>query len=151
MSGEWKVVDEPWETTLSRQGSEEAYLLLCEVLASLPSGFRLPAKLLQPTQPTQASSQVSEQQKMEFAEEQTKQAYLWLRDTLAQAITRLIDRDMNQLMQILYRVDVAESHVQQAFQAPFREIPHLLAERILARQLQKILYQRQHTTTSEAS
>lgn len=141
-----------WESRLQGR-EEEAWDCLEDVLSSLPSTFRLPMRLLQPTQPTVDAAGTEEngprQDHTALHKEQWQRAYAWLRQVLAQSITRLIDRDMNQLLQILYRIDVAESRVQSAFQAPFRDIPELLAELVIARQLEKILLQRDYAATAK--
>lgn len=113
-----------WEQTLV-QDEALAYDLLKDVLSMLPATFRLPTRF-------------------ESEEGDARQAWLWLRDKLAHAITRLIDHNMNKLMQIVYRVDVPETLVNEAFGLPFAQIPQRLAELILARQLQKVFTQREY-------
>lgn len=54
-------------------------------------------------------------------------------------ISTLLDRNPQRLMSILYRIDVAESLVQQAIKtAPAGKLADTLVELIIARQLQKI-------------
>ena len=111
---------------LNAEDPSTGLALMREVFETMPSQFRLP-------------------ERWEPTGEEVEQAYALLRKMLAAAILRLLDHDMNRLMQILYRVDVGESKVNQAFQGPFSEVPVQLAELIIERQLQKVFTRRQHS------
>ena len=68
-----------------------------------------------------------------------------LRERLAEKITGLLDRDRYRLMSILYRIDVREDRVKAALAAPEPgQIPFLLADLIIERQLQKIRIRRKY-------
>lgn len=60
-------------------------------------------------------------------------------------VAELLDRRPEQLMSILYRVDVAEPLVKHAFaQAAPEALPHVLADLLIERQLQKIHLRKQY-------
>lgn len=62
---------------------------------------------------------------------------------LVQQITRLLDNNPGKLMSILYRIDVLEHHVKNAFEtAPNGELASTLADLIIDRQLQKQKYRK---------
>ena len=66
-----------------------------------------------------------------------------LQKVLAVKIETLINRDLDKLLQILYRIDVSQNDTDQAFNlGEVKKISHCLAERIIVRQLQKIEYSR---------
>ena len=105
---------------LNRENHDHAYQMLYEALEAIPSTFH-PSLALQ------------------ILKREPKPAFNELQEALAAAILNLLQRDLNRLMQILYRVDVSETRVNQAFQSPFSEIPLLLADLLIERQLQKLL------------
>ncbi len=107
-----------WEEESARDPSA-GFALICEVVEAMPAQFHLP-------------------QQWEPSEDDAYRAYELLRQMLSKVILRLVDRDMNRLMQILYRVDVSEEKVKRAFQGEFSEIPIQLADLIIERQLQKV-------------
>lgn len=104
---------------LSLEKPDRAAQILREALEAIPSSFHKTLAL-------------------QLMEGETKPAYSEMREALAAALLRLLDRDMNRLMQIFYRVDVSEAKVNQAFQAPFSDIPLQLADLLIERQLQKL-------------
>ncbi len=57
---------------------------------------------------------------------------------LTRTIEYLIDKDFEKLMQILYRVDVSENKVKQAFGLE-KEVAHQIAKLIIARERQKVI------------
>ena len=63
---------------------------------------------------------------------------------LSNVIDYLIDRDLNSLLQILYRIDVDEEKLKQALQGAGDEETSgpLIAQMIIERQLQKIYFRR---------
>ncbi len=66
-----------------------------------------------------------------------------LKGALAIRIEFLINRDLDKLLQILYRIDIAQSDTDQAFNlGEVKKISRRLAEKIIIRQLQKIDYSR---------
>ncbi len=120
-----------WEQTVEVDASE-ALGMLQDMLTLVPATFRLPTSYK--------------------AEERDPRDVLYaIRDHLAGAIVKLIDHDMNKLMQILYRIDVPEVLVNEAFSLPFELIPVRLADLILARQLQKVFTQREHAQQAGTS
>jgi hypothetical protein len=65
---------------------------------------------------------------------------------LAQRIGELLDQSFEQLLAILYRLDVDEAKTAAAFEAPSRpEIARRLAELVVERQLQVIRTRRQRS------
>jgi hypothetical protein len=68
-----------------------------------------------------------------------------VRDFLKERIGNLLDTNPQRLMSILYRIDVAESAVQQAFEtAPPGLLAQELAELVLERELQKLETRRRY-------
>ena len=66
---------------------------------------------------------------------------------LTHEITALLDRNPALLMHALYRVDVAERAVKQAFaETPAADLPARLADLLIARQLQKLDTRRRYGT-----
>ncbi|TNE45516.1 MAG: hypothetical protein EP343_26740 [Deltaproteobacteria bacterium] len=120
-----------WEQTLDSDASE-ARDMLNDMLSLIPATFRMP-------------------EAVDATEHNPRDVLYEIRDQLAKAIVKLIDHDMNKLMQVLYRIDVPEILVNDAFSLPFQQIPVRLAELILARQLQKVFTQREHARQTESS
>jgi hypothetical protein len=64
---------------------------------------------------------------------------------LAQRIAQLLDRDLNMLMHLLYRIDVHEGDAKRILMlSPPAEIAQDLAELIIQKLLQKLEYRRQY-------
>lgn len=73
--------------------------------------------------------------------------YAALLKKLTVEIQFLIDFDLNKLWSILYRIDVAEKKVKEVIATtPFTEHARLIAELIIARQLQKIESRKKYKT-----
>lgn len=61
-----------------------------------------------------------------------------LEQAVAEAVSHLLQRDLNRLLNILYRIDVDERQVKQAMKAPTQdEVALLVARLIIKRELQK--------------
>ncbi|MDA0196488.1 MAG: hypothetical protein O2887_15605 [Bacteroidetes bacterium] len=61
-------------------------------------------------------------------------------NALTKAIKNYLDSDLNNLLNILYRIDINESEVKKILTtAPPEEMAKQLAEKILRRELQKVL------------
>ena len=68
-----------------------------------------------------------------------------LRAWLAEHLRYLIDRDVGQLMQVLYRIDVNENEVKNALATlPFDESIEHVAQLIIDRQLHKVITRQQY-------
>jgi predicted translin family RNA/ssDNA-binding protein len=64
---------------------------------------------------------------------------------LKQAVSHLIDKDFNALVQLLYRVDVSEEKLQRLLRDfPAADAAGIIANLLLERQLQKIKSRREH-------
>ena len=62
---------------------------------------------------------------------------------LVTQITKLLDRNPSRLMSILYRIDVLEKHVKNAFEtAPPGHLAAILADLVIQRQLEKQKYRK---------
>lgn len=62
-----------------------------------------------------------------------------LHTTLVQRIVELLTKNPERLMSILYRIDVRESLVHEIFSKALPpEVPYLLADAIIERQMQKV-------------
>ena len=73
-----------------------------------------------------------------------------VRAFLIPKIAALLDRNPEYLMHILYRVDVAERDVKQAFgTAPAQDIPAHLADLLIERQLLKLKIRRAYREKGE--
>lgn len=117
-----------WQT-LRKEDPQEGLTLLRELLDTMPPQFALPTE-------------------GDGNELDADSLYLWLQNKLAAAISRLLDRDMNRFLQILYRIDVSESKVNEAFQGDVAGLPIRLAQLIIERQLQKVFTRREHAKHS---
>ena len=73
------------------------------------------------------------------------EAYKELKKLLAQRIDELINGDLQQLKNILYRIDVDESNAMIALsEKPPEQASSVLAELIIERQLQKVITRMKH-------
>ena len=64
---------------------------------------------------------------------------------LTQNITKLLARNPDKLMSILYRIDVLEHHVMDAFKnTPTDKLADHLADLVIDRQLQKLYYRKKY-------
>lgn len=67
-------------------------------------------------------------------------------DVLTKAISQLMDRDMERLLQICYRVDLAENKLKQILhEAPPETLASELARALWDRQKQKVIVRRQYS------
>lgn len=78
------------------------------------------------------------------------------REALLQAlqirVRALLERDMNRLMQTLYRLDVPEHETAAAFrQGSIDEIATALSEAILEREIQKMVSRQRHRSSQDAA
>jgi len=75
-----------------------------------------------------------------------------VRTFLIERITRLLDRNPGMLMSILYRIDVSERRVKQAMTGSSpAELPAVLADLVIDRQLQKLRTRRYYAKSSGPS
>ncbi len=66
---------------------------------------------------------------------------------LMQQIAALLDKNPGKLMSILYRIDVLEHKVKQAFEtAPPGELSNVLSDLVINRQLQKLEFRQKYST-----
>jgi len=66
--------------------------------------------------------------------------YVLLKHVLSTRIRHLIDTNVEQFMQALYRIDVSEQKVKQVLaEKPLDEAIEMIAEMIIERQLQKVI------------
>lgn len=71
-----------------------------------------------------------------------------VRAMLVQRIIGLLNSNPEKLMAILYRIDVSEAAVNEIFVKAFPpDVPELLADSIIARQLAKAETRRQHSSS----
>lgn len=73
---------------------------------------------------------------LELPEEQTSKEQL--HDALTQAVQYLIDHNFEKLMQVLYRIDVSEAKVKQAFGLE-QNVAQQIARLIIEREEQKVI------------
>lgn len=72
-------------------------------------------------------------------------AYDALRALLVERITEMLAREPEQLMHVLYRLDVAEAPVQQVLATAWPgDVPGLLAELVIERELRKAVTRREY-------
>lgn len=76
-----------------------------------------------------------------------------VRHFLVQRISHLLESDINRLMSALYRIDVYEQKVKDAFSTSTpHQLPEILADLVIERQIQKIhirqRYSKGHTSSS---
>jgi len=75
-----------------------------------------------------------------------------VRKFLIEKITTLLDRNHGMLMSILYRIDVSERRVKQAMTGSSpAELPAVLADLVIERQLQKLRTKRYYAQSSRPS
>lgn len=76
---------------------------------------------------------------------QPSELYRPLREALVQRIIELLTKNPERLMAILYRIDVSESIVHEIFSTALPpDVPDLLADAILERQVQKVVSRGNH-------
>lgn len=64
---------------------------------------------------------------------------------LTKAVTHFLDKDLNSLLNILYRIDINETEVRNILTtAPPEEMAKRLAEKILQREIQKVRTRQQY-------
>lgn len=73
-------------------------------------------------------------------------SYESVRDRLALKIRDLIDHDFEQLLNILYRIDVSEEKIKKYLsENPPGEAPALIADLIIEREMQKVVTRMQYS------
>lgn len=67
-------------------------------------------------------------------------------EALTKAVSQLMDRDLERLLQICYRIDLAENTLKQILhEAPPERVAADLAQALWARQKQKVLLRRKYS------
>lgn len=67
-------------------------------------------------------------------------------EALTKAVSQLMDRDLERLLQICYRIDLAENTLKQIlYEAPPERVAADLAQALWARQKQKVILRRKYS------
>lgn len=82
--------------------------------------------------------------------QQNTSDYSSLKNILAVRITELLKTNLNELLRILYRIDVAENKVKNAFKCMSEEeIADQIAKLVIERQMQKVEIRRKYSGNNQ--